>query len=190
MATAINKRICPVWMGPILLSPLRRWWQNPRIFLAPWIKPGMTVLDAGCAMGFFSLPAAEMVGQNGVVLCVDVQDEMLTRLFHRALAAALHERIMLHCCCQSSLHLELWHGRIDFALAVAVVHETIDAGVFFREIKRTLKPLSRCLFVEPKWHVTAATMRREIAAATEVGFNVMRQWEWGGMRCALLEKAG
>jgi len=34
-------------------------------------------LDIGSAMGFFSLPMAKMVGAEGKVVCVDLQQKML-----------------------------------------------------------------------------------------------------------------
>jgi cyclopropane fatty-acyl-phospholipid synthase-like methyltransferase len=36
--------------------------------LGPYVKPGMTVLDVGCGMGFFSIGMARMVGDEGRVI--------------------------------------------------------------------------------------------------------------------------
>ena len=49
-------------------SPLRRLVQNPKKILEPYVTNGMTVPDFSCAMGFFSLPLAHMVGSNGKVI--------------------------------------------------------------------------------------------------------------------------
>jgi hypothetical protein len=38
---------------------------NPEEILRPFVATGMTVLDIGSAMGFFTLPLARMVGPNG-----------------------------------------------------------------------------------------------------------------------------
>lgn len=43
---------CPAWAGYFLASRLRILLQNPYKILAPYVKPGMTVLDFGSAMGF------------------------------------------------------------------------------------------------------------------------------------------
>ena len=67
------KRVCPVWIGYLLASPIRKLFQNPKKILYHYVKEGMMVLDIGCAMGFFSLPLSEMVGSKGKVICVDVQ---------------------------------------------------------------------------------------------------------------------
>jgi ubiquinone/menaquinone biosynthesis C-methylase UbiE len=40
----------------------------------------MKVMDFEFAMGFFSLPMAELTGTRGKVLCVDIQKGMLSEL--------------------------------------------------------------------------------------------------------------
>jgi len=42
-----HPHVCPVWVGYLLASPLRKLLQNPDKILAPYVKPGMTVLDVG-----------------------------------------------------------------------------------------------------------------------------------------------
>ena len=41
---------------------------------------GMTVLDVGCGMGFFSIGLAKLVGDKGCVIAADVQPKMLSVL--------------------------------------------------------------------------------------------------------------
>ena len=78
------EHVCPVWVGYLLASPLRKIFQNPDKILSAYVKEGMKVLDIGCAMGFFSLPMARMVGSGGKVICVDIQPNMLSSLKKRA----------------------------------------------------------------------------------------------------------
>ena len=78
------ERVCPWWLGYLLASPIRRWFENPQDVLGPHLKSGATALDVGCAMGFFSLPMAELVGPNGRVICVDLQERMIRSLRKRA----------------------------------------------------------------------------------------------------------
>jgi len=54
-------------------------------------------------MGFFSLPLARMVGPNGKVLCVDLQEKMLRSLHKRALKAGVADRIISRLSARSSL---------------------------------------------------------------------------------------
>jgi ubiquinone/menaquinone biosynthesis C-methylase UbiE len=71
------KRVCSWWVEYLLVTPLRRLVHNPERLLAPFVTAGMTVLEVGPAMGFFTLPFACLVGPTGQVICVDVQDGML-----------------------------------------------------------------------------------------------------------------
>ena len=50
----------------------RRKWQNPEDILREiGLETGMTFLDIGCGNGFFTLPAARMVGPAGQVYGLD-----------------------------------------------------------------------------------------------------------------------
>jgi ubiquinone/menaquinone biosynthesis C-methylase UbiE len=44
------------------------------------LKPGMTFLDIGCGQGFFTLPAAKIVGVNGKVHALDISAENIAVL--------------------------------------------------------------------------------------------------------------
>lgn len=80
--------------------------QNPEKILAPHVRTGMRVLDVGYAMGFFSLPMARLVGPNGRVVCVDLQQKMLDSLTRRARRAQVLDRIEVRRCGTDSLSIE------------------------------------------------------------------------------------
>ena len=92
------EHICPWWVGYFLISPIRRWLQDPEKILSPYINEGMTVLDIGPGMGFFTIPAARMVGESGKVIAVDVQEKMLTVLRKRAEKAGVAGRVVTKRC--------------------------------------------------------------------------------------------
>ncbi|MCP4548116.1 MAG: class I SAM-dependent methyltransferase [bacterium] len=169
------EHVCPVWVGRLLISPLRKLFQNPIRLLAPHVQSGMTTLDVGCAMGFFSLPLAEMVGEEGKVVCVDLQPEMIAALKKRASRARLSERLETIVCTGESLELSQWGERIDFALAYAVVHEVPDATKLFAEIYGALKADAKLLIVEPGGHVSTVAFDRSVNAAERVGFKVLER---------------
>jgi 2-polyprenyl-3-methyl-5-hydroxy-6-metoxy-1,4-benzoquinol methylase len=162
--------ICPLWAGRILSSPLRKLHQNPRKILDPYVADGMTVLDAGCAMGFFSLPMARMVGPQGKVFCVDVQQRMLETLEKRARKAGLSQRIVARVCAHDSLGLDDLKETIDFSLAFAVVHEAPDARSFLSEIHSAIKPEGTLLLAEPSGRVSEEDFEKTISTAEKVGF--------------------
>lgn len=182
------ERVCPVWMGYLLASPLRKLFQNPKQILSPYISEGMKVLDIGCAMGFFSLTLAEMVGPGGKVVCVDVQEKMIASLEKRARKAKLSDNLYTRVCPSDSLGLDDLKEQIDFALASAVVHEVPDASSFFMEVYAAIKPTGRLLVLEPKGHVSKKDFERTVLTAKQAGFQVMDQPKVSRSRAVLLGK--
>ncbi|MFC1888395.1 class I SAM-dependent methyltransferase [Thermodesulfobacteriota bacterium] len=166
-------RVCPVWIGYLLASPIRRLFEKPEKILGPYVDNGMTVLDIGCAMGFFSLPMAELVGNGGRVVCVDLQERMLEGLKKRAAKAGLSGRIESHQCSEDGLGLEEWSGRFDFALMIAVMHEIPDQLRLLSEVKGLLKPGGRALIAEPKGHVTEEDFEETLDVVEKAGFTVI-----------------
>lgn len=181
-------RVCPFWIGYLLLNPLRKLSQNPEKILAGHVRNGMTVLDIGAAMGFFSIPLARMVGAQGKVVCVDMQEKMLKVLSKRARKAGVEEHIQVHHSDQNSLGLESFSGAIDFALAFAVVHEVPDAGKLFREISEALRPNARLLVAEPRGHVKDKEFADTVSLARQSGFRVVDRPRISRSIAVLLEK--
>ncbi len=182
------KHICPWWIGYLLVSPIRRLGQNPRKILAPYIKPRMAVLDAGCGMGFFSLDMARLAGEDGKVICVDLQKKMIQSLMKRATKAGLQDRIDGRLCSSENLPLEDMKSRIDFALAFAIVHEVPDARKFFEQIYSALKPDGLLLFSEPKGHVSENKFQKAITLAEEAGYTPLDAADIMRSRSILLKK--
>ena len=114
--------------------------RNPEEFLRAFVRPGMTVLEPGPGMGFFSLPLAKLVGPLGRVVAVDIQPKMLDNLRRRAAKAGLLSRIETRLARPDSLAIEDLATRVDFVLAYAVVHELPSTETFFREASSALKP--------------------------------------------------
>ena len=164
--------VCPWWLGYVIAAPWRRLWQDPRTLLQPFVTEGMTVLEPGPGMGFFTVEAARLVGPSGRVVAVDVQPRMLDVLRRRAAKAGLVERIDARLAQGDGLGVEDLEGRTDFVLAFAVVHELPDAGRFFREAHRAMKPGARLLVAEPRMHVDEAAFAATLRLAEAVGLVV------------------
>ncbi len=163
------KRVCPWWMGYLLISPIRRWMQNPEKLLAPYIREGMTVLEPGPGMGFFTMPMARMTGESGRIIAVDIQARMLDSLRRRAIKAGLLARIETRLARPDSLGIGDLKSRVDFVLAFALVHEMPSAEVFFSEAAAALKPGGLLLLAEPSGHVKPEKFARELEAARAAG---------------------
>ena len=181
-------RVCPPWMGYFLLNPLRKLTENPKKILGQFVDEGMVVLEPGCAMGFFTLPLARMVGPQGMVVAVDMEPRMLSTLERRASRAKLAERLEIRLCDAGGLGIDDLTERVDFCTALHVVHEVPDQKTFFGEIRRSLKPGAKLLVIEPKGHVSAEDFGRSVAVAEDVGLRQIESPHIGGDRVALFER--
>ena len=58
--------------GKMMESRLRKWLMNPvRTLKGAGIQPGQTVLEVGCGTGFFTIPAAALLGDQGCLVAMD-----------------------------------------------------------------------------------------------------------------------
>lgn len=164
--------VCPWWLCYSFDNPLRRLFHDPKRLLDPYVKPGMTVVDIGCGMGYFTIDLAKLAGPEGRVIAVDLQQQMLDALGRRARRAAVTDRIILHRCRKESLGVE---EPADFALAFWMAHEVPDPPRFFREIFHFLKTEGRLLLVEPKVHVTQKSLEQTLTVCRETGFRILEE---------------
>jgi SAM-dependent methyltransferase len=169
------ERVCPWWIGYLMASPVRRWMENPEQLLRPYIREGMTVLEPGPGMGFFTLPMAAKAGPTGRIVAVDIQEKMLAGLRRRARRAGLLPHIETRLASPESMGIADLTGAVDFVLAFAMVHEMPSAEVFFREVAGALRPGARVLLAEPAGHVKPEGFERELAAARAAGLEVAGQ---------------
>ncbi len=111
----MSERVCPWWLGYFLASPLRRLMLDPYQLLAPYVREGMTVLEPGPGMGFFTVELARLVG-TGRVIALDIQPKMIEGLKRRVAKAGLLDRVDARVARKDSLGLNDLNGKVDFVL--------------------------------------------------------------------------
>lgn len=167
---AERNRVCPVELASSLDSKLRRWLQNPRRILAPYVTEGMTALDVGCGPGFFSVELAQLVGPSGRVISADLQAGMLNRLRLKIKGTDLEKRITTVQCQPDRINVS---EKVNFILAFYMVHEVPDKPSFFGQLRPLLTDGGRFLLVEPKlFHVSKAEFQATLGIAEKAGFKV------------------
>jgi len=173
-----------------LINPIRRFRHNPRRILAPHIKDGMTVLEPGPGMGFFTIEATRMVGPSGRVVAIEVQKKMIDSLRRRLERRHLSSRTDLRLAQPNEMGTADLKNRVDFVLAFAVVHEMPDQETFFKECFTVLKSGGRILFSEPSNHIGKAEFEGSILLARKVGFSVEGEPLIPSSTSAILLKTG
>jgi ubiquinone/menaquinone biosynthesis C-methylase UbiE len=182
-------RVCPVWIGYFMNTPLRRLQQDPQKILRSYLHPGMKILEIGPALGYFSLPIAEMIKPDGKVYCVDIQREMLEKLEKRAKRKHLAMQLEPILAFPGALNIDDLAGKIDFCLLANVVHEIPGQQSFFIEIAAAMKKNAKALFFEPGWHIGKAAWEQSIVYAEKAGFEINRNIHLRGSKtCELIRR--
>ena len=169
MIFARGNHVCPWWLCYTFDNPLRRLFQNPGEMMAPYVKKGFTVIDIGPGMGYFTIPLLKLVGKDGTVIALDIQEKMLALLKRRAAKAGVAARLVTHLAEPDAFGLK---EKADFVLVFWMLHEVPDQLDFFNRLKKNTKSDARVLVVEPKIHVSRAAFIRTIQMARQSGFRL------------------
>jgi len=170
-------------------SRLRRFLYRPDRLAQRYVKQGDQVLDFGCGPGFFTREFAKAAGETGLVIAVDVQEEMLRILREKLGPEGLLPRIRTHRCAPDSLGLspEL-DGSINAAFAIFVVHEVPDPDRLFREIAALLVPGGVFFLSEPPFVVNGREFGVTVSRAGAAGFTLVEKRFLLVNRAAVLRK--
>ena len=77
--------------GLLMESRLRQWLMNPvKTLQGAGVQPGQAVLEVGCGTGFFTIPAARLIGDRGRLVAMDVLSKYTERVSEKVRAADLH----------------------------------------------------------------------------------------------------
>ena len=109
------------------------------------VKPGDTVCDLGCGNGFYTLQLAKLAGDQGRVLAVDIQREMLELLKDRAVAEKVTN---IETVLGTLVDPKLKDNSVDLVLLVDVYHEFSHPQQMLAAIRRSLKRKGRVALVE------------------------------------------
>ncbi|MCT4580603.1 MAG: class I SAM-dependent methyltransferase [Flavobacteriales bacterium] len=156
----------PVEKSGGLDSKIRRILQDPYKLLNPYVQEGMTVLDLGCGPGYFTIPLARIVGDQGVVVAVDIQEEMFKILKDKFNSLKIKNIKCVNTSVQSMESIP----KIDFALAAYVMHELSNLEDWVETIYNKLDTNGLLLVFEPNIVVSKKAFRKTQQALLNAGF--------------------
>jgi len=113
------------------------------------IRPGQKVLDFGARVGHYSIPAANIVEDKGMIYAVDKEQDSLSELEQKTNRMALKNIKIVKSSGEMTLDLE--NEFIDVVLLYDVLHyfKTDERKILYNEVYRILKP-DGLLSVYPK----------------------------------------
>ena len=137
------------------------------------IKKGQVILDFGCGVGHYTIPASKVVGKDGRVYAVDKDKKALDQL--RQIAESEGLRNIVPICNQSGkLKIDLENESIDVLLLYDVLHyyyfETDERKKLLKEIHRIAKA-NALISIFPK-HMELEVIEKEVKNA---GFYLERK---------------
>ncbi|HRX82139.1 MAG TPA: methyltransferase domain-containing protein [Pirellulaceae bacterium] len=146
------------------------------------VKPGMTVCDMGCGNGFYALQMAKMVGEEGTVLGVDIQPEMLKLMSERAAEAGItNVKPILGTIADPKLP----EGAVDIILCADVYHEFSHPEQMLAAMRASLAPNGVVVLLEfreedprvpikPLHKMSKAQVNKELTAN---GFKLVKEFD-------------
>lgn len=129
-----------------LMSDERREEMQPeRLLRELGLSRGDVMADIGCGPGFFTLPAARIVGTDGRVFAADIQGEMLSTVKTSATEEGLANVRVVK---TSDTEIPLPAQSCDFVLLAFILHEVPQRSRFLHRAARLLKTKGKLAILE------------------------------------------
>ena len=171
------------------INDIRKWMdkESKKFLKDIGIESDKSILDFGCGVGNYTIPAAAVVGERGKVYAVDKNKQSLDELMQRAEKIGLKniERIDV----SEEVKVPLQDESVGVVLLYDVIHQVNNRKELLAEMCRVSKP-NALLSVYPKHHQEHMSMelndvKDEIEA---VGFSFEREFYKILMHNGYLEK--
>lgn len=127
------------WMIKLMHdNPLLPHFKNPyRLLEAAGLRPGQTVMEVGCGPGFFTFPAARIVGESGLIYATDVSPLAVRSVERKIRKQGVKNVVPVLADAASS---GLPDNSVDLSFVFGLRHIAGGLGSLLADIYRVLKP--------------------------------------------------
>lgn len=127
------------FIGAVMESRLRYKLFGPeKILQGAGMRPGLKVLEVGCGTGFFTIPAARILGTDGLLIALDILTESVELVTQKVRAASLDNVRVIK---GDVLDTRLEKADIDQVLLFGVIPApVIPMPALLTEMHRILRP--------------------------------------------------
>lgn len=170
--------------------------QPERIVARLDIRPGMVVADFGAGSGYFSIPAARKVGENGKVYAIDIQPHAVDLIRSKANLEHLRNIETIWADLERPQGSHLPDNAVDFVIVANILFQAEAKSEVFKEARRVLRTGGYLAVLE--WDETPfpagppMTLRTPKAGvkrmAEEAGFELEKEFDAGSHHYGLLFK--
>lgn len=137
LVRALFKVVGPI-IAKVMQSPLRRRLQDPiSTLISAGVGPGQQILEVGCGTGFFTIPAAQLVGEDGCVHAIDLHEAALQLVAKKAQDAGVNRLALSRV---NAIDCKLADQSVDIVLLFGVIPSpTLPLDTLLPEMHRVLK---------------------------------------------------
>jgi ubiquinone/menaquinone biosynthesis C-methylase UbiE len=119
------------------------------------IGQGNVIADFGCGSGYFSLPLAQKVGDDGKVYCLDVLTQALETVASKAKIMGITTLETSRVNLEKLNGSKLPDGSVDWVIMKDMLFQNKNKEIILSEAKRVLRPGGKLLIVEWNDHSAA-----------------------------------
>ena len=131
----------------IHIGTVRQWHHSGLSLESIGLRAGMTFMDVGCGYGFFTIPAASIVGETGKVYAVDVDAISIDQLKRDAAEKGLKN---IHVEVAPAEDTVFCNACADIVFYNTVLHDFRDPAKVLRNAKTMIKPSGKLVNVDWK----------------------------------------
>ncbi|MFO7677954.1 MAG: class I SAM-dependent methyltransferase [Thermoplasmatota archaeon] len=136
----------PQFLANIIDNPLRRAIQPPeKTALRHGLRKGMKVLEVGPGNGRYTIAAAKVVGPDGLIVTIDIEEKMIKRVIKRVTQENITN---VRAEVANVYELPYEDSFFDIIYMIAVINEIPEQERAFQEFHRVLKSDGVLVFSE------------------------------------------
>lgn len=165
------------------------------IFEKSGISEGMSIGDLGCGnLGYFSIPAAKLVGKSGMVYAVDILKSVLEAVNHRASQEGLENVKTIWSNLEIIGATKIPTESLDVAFLINILFQSEKDDLVIQEAHRLVKPGGKLVVVD--WLKISAPFgppmedrtdkEQIIQFAADAGFKLLEEFSAGPYHYGLL----
>lgn len=109
------------------------------------LREGDVMADVGCGIGYFTIPAAEIVGETGKVFAMDISTEMIHEVKEKIKEKHLTNVIPI---VTEENDLKVEDALFTYTFISTVLHEVDDIHRFLHEVKRIMADDGKIVVIE------------------------------------------
>lgn len=142
------------------------------------INLGMTVADFGCGAGFFSLPIAKKIGEEGRVYALDILPAKLESVESQAKALNLTNIITQRVNLEAPEGSKLEAESVDWVIMKDILFQNKEKDKILKEAQRILKKDGHILIIEWTKEDTNIGPEKELRIFKETLLELARKDGW------------